>query len=185
MGNTVERLFGSRVKAMRQARGLSQEDLAERLTAAGYPMTQTVVSKLESAVRPTSVGEVAAIAAEFDIPVTDLFATSDGERLRLELAGLASTLDAIRDEKVRLQARLAALDGQYIAIKADHRELVQQLPSRTRAAKDLEQADEAGTVLAAGVDPQDARRCTRGSASIPSPGMRGCCTRLDAEEEDR
>jgi transcriptional regulator with XRE-family HTH domain len=72
-----ERVFGARVKELRAAEGWTQDDFAKRVTAAGYPMHQTTVAKLESGSRPTSVGEIAALAAIFRIPIGSFFATVD------------------------------------------------------------------------------------------------------------
>lgn len=117
----VEQLFGARVKALRQARGLTQEQLGERMTNAGYPMHQTTVAKLESAGRPTSVGEVAVLATLFGVPISSLFGITEGDvdahrqQMRLHLL-------AVADENARYVAegmkRMASIELATAQIRA-------------------------------------------------------------------
>lgn len=77
------RSFGRAVKAQRQARGWTQAQLAEplaRLTGASYH--QSTIAKLESAGRPTSIEEAAALAEIFGLELADLFRqTGEAERV--------------------------------------------------------------------------------------------------------
>lgn len=85
---------GVAIKDLRTRLGLTQADLAERLTDAGYPTQRATVAKMENGARPTSVEEVAAVAAVLDVPITYV---------------LPGTLDenAVDGEKRSLAARLA------------------------------------------------------------------------------
>ena len=65
----VERRLGLRVRELRTARGWTQKALAQRASALGFTMHRTTVAKVESGTRPTSVAEVAALAAIFDVEV--------------------------------------------------------------------------------------------------------------------
>lgn len=60
--------FGHRVQILRQARGLSQEQLAE---AAG--VHRTYVSSLERGQRNVGLDNILAIAAALEVPASDLF----------------------------------------------------------------------------------------------------------------
>ena len=61
--------------------GWTQEQLAEQMTVAGHTMHQTTVAKLESASRPTNVGEIGAIASIFGVSMAALFDYStEGQR---------------------------------------------------------------------------------------------------------
>lgn len=64
-------------------RGWSQEELGSRLTAAGAPMHQTTVAKLEAARRPITVNEVHVLAGVFGLD----------PRALLDPAPLVSELD--------------------------------------------------------------------------------------------
>ena len=98
-----ERMFGVRVKDLRQARGWTQGDLAQRLTAAGYPMHQTTVAKMEGGSRPTNVGEVAALAAIFGIPIGSVFSEVEDEdaRTTAAMARLFDRWESARQESIR------------------------------------------------------------------------------------
>jgi transcriptional regulator with XRE-family HTH domain len=60
--------FGHRVRDLRQARGLSQEELAE---SAG--VHRTYVSSLERGRRNVGLDNILAIAAALGVPASDLF----------------------------------------------------------------------------------------------------------------
>lgn len=69
---TAEDVVGRRVKALRVARGWSQQELATRMRDQGQPWRQTTVAKTEAADRPIRVNEAASLAAVFGITVGDL-----------------------------------------------------------------------------------------------------------------
>lgn len=111
-----ERMFGVRVKDLRQSRGWTQDDLAKRMTSAGYQMHQTTVAKMESGARPTSVGEVAALAAIFGMPIGSVFSDDDEvDQMLLRLseataqtARLAQELVDLTKQEVEVRKRLDA-----------------------------------------------------------------------------
>lgn len=53
------------ITSEREARGWEQRELAERLTAAGRPMSQPIVSRIESGARRIDVDDLVALAAVF------------------------------------------------------------------------------------------------------------------------
>ncbi|MFJ5888092.1 helix-turn-helix domain-containing protein [Streptomyces californicus] len=55
------------IAAEREARGWEQRELAERLTQAGRPMSQPVVSRIESGARRIDVDDLVALAAVFSV----------------------------------------------------------------------------------------------------------------------
>lgn len=69
---TPEQVFGWNVREYRKAKGWSQEQLAQQMTARGYDMHQTTVAKIENAGRPTSIGEAVALAEIFDLEIDEL-----------------------------------------------------------------------------------------------------------------
>lgn len=98
-----EQMFGVRVKDLRTARGWTQDDLAKRMTSAGYQMHQTTVAKMESGARPTNVGEVAALAAIFGIPIGRLFSddAADDAQASAAMARLFDRWESARQESIR------------------------------------------------------------------------------------
>jgi transcriptional regulator with XRE-family HTH domain len=135
VGNVWEELFGRRVKALRAAKGLTQDELAQRMTDHGHPMHQTTVAKLESAIRPTNVGEINAIAAILGVSTAVLFDYSDDAQTLLELAGFTNRLAAITEEKNRLKLRLATLDAEYASVEALRRDLQQRIEEEEEEAR--------------------------------------------------
>ncbi|MFJ8844338.1 helix-turn-helix domain-containing protein [Streptomyces cyaneofuscatus] len=66
------------VAAEREARGWEQRELAERLTRAGRPMTQPIVSRIESGARRVDVDDLVALADAFGVsPAVLLPAAAD------------------------------------------------------------------------------------------------------------
>lgn len=64
----VECVLANSVRQLRQERGWTQEQLAHELRMAGYDYRQMTISRLETAQRPTSVGELAALSLIFLVP---------------------------------------------------------------------------------------------------------------------
>jgi transcriptional regulator with XRE-family HTH domain len=116
--------FGRKIWELRKARGWKQEDLARRLTAAGRPMHQTSVARLELGTHPTGIADIAALAAIFEVPAAALLEDDSPEarwrELRVQLA-------EIREERDRLQSQLAVLDGKYKPLLAEYRKLGRKL----------------------------------------------------------
>lgn len=127
-----ERMFGVRVKDLRQAKGLTQEELAARMTASGYPMHQTTVAKMEGGGRPTSVGEMAVLAAIFEMAIPDLFQDTDDARDRMELAAAERMIDAIQLDIDKLDERRAGLVAQLHAAQQLYKSLAAKLAKRIR-----------------------------------------------------
>ena len=56
-------VLARRVRALRETSDLTQREIADKMTAAGYRMHQTTIAKIESGERPVYVGEAVALAA--------------------------------------------------------------------------------------------------------------------------
>jgi transcriptional regulator with XRE-family HTH domain len=101
-----------------QARGWSQQDVAERMRPYGHQWSQATVTRLEAATRPIRLNEVADLAALFGIPVAQFlespdFEWEDLEALELEIATLTVKRDQLREN----------LDeARYLAMTARERE---------------------------------------------------------------
>lgn len=96
------------------------------MTAAGQPMHQTTVAKLEGGNRPTTVGELSAIASIFGIPIAALFDTYETQDYA-ELATLANRLAGLAADKTKLAERLTALDAEYASVQAQYDDLQQRV----------------------------------------------------------
>ncbi|OBK07266.1 helix-turn-helix domain-containing protein [Mycolicibacterium conceptionense] len=165
-----ERLFAANVKRIRQARGLSQQDIADLLTEQGFPVHQTAVAKLETGQRPLRVAEAAAIAAALDIPPLSVFygpAEDDQlEELQRELMRAQKALDAAESKLgdagfgyTRRYREVREAAAKVIAARSEARieaeesgwaeaTTISKQPSRTEAGR-------SDNLFAAGYEPMD------------------------------
>lgn len=130
VGNEWESLFGGRVKDLRQAKGWTQDELARRMTAAGYAMHQTTVAKTESGTRPTNVGEIAALAAVFEMPIAALFDDSDDAQLVLDGAALWYRVAALLSEQTTLLERLDVVNEEIHSVQKEIEDHTHRLEHR-------------------------------------------------------
>lgn len=68
------------VAALREARGWDQRELAVRLADVGRPMTQPIVSRIESGARRIDVDDLAALAEAFDVSPAVLLPASAADQ---------------------------------------------------------------------------------------------------------
>jgi transcriptional regulator with XRE-family HTH domain len=78
-----------RIRDKRQAQGLTQAEVARRMTIAGAPLSGDMVSKIETGVRSVTVEELAAFAAVLGVPLVKLMSPLDGERHMRVTSGYA------------------------------------------------------------------------------------------------
>lgn len=100
-----ETQFIENVRLHRGTRGWSQEQLAQRLTAAGYPFRQQTVLKVENGQRPLRLGEAIALSALFGVSIDVLSGmreeTHDDDLARqifVRQCELAEVLRGVADE---------------------------------------------------------------------------------------
>jgi len=60
------------IEILRAERGLSQRQLADRVTALGHPMSNTMLSRIERAQRRCDVDDLVAIAEALHVPALAL-----------------------------------------------------------------------------------------------------------------
>lgn len=99
LSRRTELAFGMRVRMLRTAAGMTQAELADRVTGAGMSMTQGMVAKLERGARPTSVGELAVVGQVFGVTPAQLL---EGDKLSPDVA-------RITELRLRLAAAEAAV----------------------------------------------------------------------------
>lgn len=66
------RTTAENLRRYRQRSGRSMRDMAEAMTAAGWPMTHTVISQLENGARRIDVDDLSRFAAVLEVPVVAL-----------------------------------------------------------------------------------------------------------------
>mgnify|MGYP003608491649 CR=1 FL=1 len=118
-----EKLFGSRVKAIRKTRGWTQEELARRMSDAGHPMHQTTLAKIESGTRPTSVAELGALSTLLEVSIGSLFGSADQLEKQMELRGLDYQIRSLSAEHRRTEEQLVLLQHRIVEIRHEQHEL--------------------------------------------------------------
>jgi transcriptional regulator with XRE-family HTH domain len=160
-------VFAARLRETRKARGMSQTDLAQRMTDWGRPMSREALLRIENGTRGVSLDEALALAAAlFAVPphlltppgdeyvwLTDKLGV-DGEGMRLWLrsgdAWIAHSGD-LPDELVadRLQAAIAvhaqalvdAMRGDDKAGKVEAYKAIERTVLEARAKREEESSD--------------------------------------------
>ena len=110
---TPEQLVARQVRLLRQGRGWSQQEVAEKMRAYGYQWSQATVTRLESASRPIRLNELADLAILFSVPVTQFLESRDLEFKWDDLEALESEIASLTKERDVLKAELGreALPG--------------------------------------------------------------------------
>jgi len=115
----AERQFAANLKAVREARGMSQTALAERMSGLGHRWHQSTVTKIEAGRRAVRIGEARDLATILDTTVDELSAIGTDEAAAIE----ALTTSAIAVRKAWQQH--AESNVTYRAALRELRELIQ------------------------------------------------------------
>lgn len=128
IGELSEQAFGLRVRELRLALGMTQAELAERMSSLGYGMSQTMVAKMERGARPTSVGELAVLGSIFSVGPADLLS---GETLPPEVARLSGRrhrlfgrASAVAELSRRLEVGREGLRGEIRVFEDELEEII-------------------------------------------------------------
>ncbi len=70
--HALDEMFARRVREIRNARGLSMDDLVGRLRGEGFELLSSGLCKIEHGDRRCSIGEAAVIAVALDVPLDAL-----------------------------------------------------------------------------------------------------------------
>ena len=103
---TPEHLVGRQVRLLRQVRGWSQQDVAEKMQAYGYQWSQATVTRLEAATRPIRLNELTDLAALFGIPVRQFLEFPGPDSVLDDLDALKTEIKSLEDKHAELQDRL-------------------------------------------------------------------------------
>lgn len=139
--------FGRRVKQLRKAAGLTQTDLAERLSQWGRSYHQTTVAKLEAGTRPTTLEELIPLSVALGVPQRQFFEdpspTDHAERKVREaeqaVVKLRSELSSARTHYQQVQNDLQRANETYAQRLEALRELDPEVVAeRQQEAEDLQ-----------------------------------------------
>ena len=137
-----EQRVGQHLRLLRQRRGWSQQEVAERMRAYGYQWSQAIVTRLESATRPMRLNELSDLALLFEIPVRELLgfeAPDDLDATDREIGELITV-------HIQLQERLSVAHQKTMFIQGRLAEAQQE---EAEAAAALVRVDARVEVLAA------------------------------------
>ncbi len=113
--STVEQQVGATLRGFRQARGLSQQQVADAMVGLGFSWRQTTVAKTEAAERPVPVGEVYALAGLLGVGIHDLLRirmAPDSEETGLLFDVLAAQRQLERADQQVATAKAALAEAQ-------------------------------------------------------------------------
>lgn len=127
-----EHNFAQRMRQLREARNMTQTDLARALKAAGLPFHQQTVQRMENGERPVRLNEAHLIARALDVDLSVMLAeeTTDQE--------LRFAVDALRQASLDTSELVAAAFTKWLAAVDRLGEAM-----RPRMAADADQLDPA------------------------------------------
>jgi transcriptional regulator with XRE-family HTH domain len=113
----IDRNIAANVRAYREARGISQEDLAQQMTDRGFGFSQATIWKIESAQRPVRASELMALADSLGIFLpTYLTREPDATRYTIQLE--QASANASRAYYAVKEAAAAYLEAQIQLVYA-------------------------------------------------------------------
>lgn len=140
-----ERVLGTQARAYREKLGMTQAEVAKAMTARGFVMRQSTITKIENAQRPVRVNEATALAAVLHATLPDLL-SDPAQR---------DALAAARDEERELagqirQAEQAVEDCRTVWIASEGAMVDADAKLRTLQARHAEAAEKLMALAAAG-----------------------------------
>lgn len=132
----IEEKLGAVVRSLRQAAGMTQEQLAQALTGEGWATRQNTIAKLENGLRPTTIAELYVIARVFNVQARDIYALTEPPEVEDEDA--AATF-ALRQSLAMKRAQLKTSHSELAALELEVHQLRQAVTGLERDIIDLEE----------------------------------------------
>jgi transcriptional regulator with XRE-family HTH domain len=120
-----EQRAGQQIRLLRQRRGWSQHEVAERMRAYGYDWSQAIVTRLEAATRPTRLNELVDLALLFEVPAMELLgfgAPDDFDAAEREIGELLTTHTRLREELSNAHSLALALQARAVSAQQEEAE---------------------------------------------------------------
>jgi transcriptional regulator with XRE-family HTH domain len=143
------RFFAQQLRAVRNEKGWSQQELAARMAKAGVPWIQSMVAKVEQGSRTVSIGEAIVLADVLDVRLEDLvtlrryhvmqdselweqlrFAQDALERAGVTLAGLQATQQAAQAQLTEVTAAVDRAEMQRYVMESHVRLINEEMERR-------------------------------------------------------
>ena len=118
-------LFGRRLRYMREEAGLTQQQLADVMRAAGVGMHRSTIGKIEAGERMVSVGEATEFADALGIDLRELINVGKGRRVRAQLK--VRSLELRADDYARKLEEIQVLLDDTLAKLEDARAQLKEL----------------------------------------------------------
>jgi transcriptional regulator with XRE-family HTH domain len=143
-----EATFARRLRALREESGLTQRQLADQVTAAGYRMHQTTIAKIESLERPVALGEAVVLARVIGVSLPGLLdelPVGDDERALMSIltqrANCETKLAKLTSDLARARMAAAAAEEDVSRIAGALAETQKELDRLTVQAEHLAYAN--------------------------------------------
>jgi transcriptional regulator with XRE-family HTH domain len=113
-----ERWFGRSVRERREQLGMSQRELAEKVSLYGHTkMDPTAVTRMEKGQRAVRLGEALTIAGILKMPLAALVANRTKEGLERRIAEIEERRAAALNHVAGLQAEIEALQAEIAKLE--------------------------------------------------------------------
>jgi len=125
-----EQRAGQQIRLLRQRRGWSQQEVAERMRAYGYDWSQAIVTRLEAATRPTRLNELADLALLFEVPAMELLgfgAPEDFDAAEREIGELLTMHTRLHEELSGARLAVGTLQAKIAAAQQHEAEMAAAL----------------------------------------------------------
>jgi transcriptional regulator with XRE-family HTH domain len=116
----AEKVFGARLRVLREQWGYSQEELARVMQNAGFKWQQTTTAKTEAGKRPVRLNEAHVLAAHFGVTINDMLSE---EFVTDELDENVSAFNLGRSILAATQMRFEALQAHRNAVDSELKEI--------------------------------------------------------------
>jgi transcriptional regulator with XRE-family HTH domain len=133
--DSADAVFARRLRDTRAVAGLTQQQLADRMTAAGHKMFRSQIGKIENGDRPVTISEATALADALGVTLADL-ATDLAATMR-NSARIAA-LTQIRSLTEQIAGHVAAIHEQEVLCQDAQR----RLDELKQILAELDSADE-------------------------------------------
>lgn len=114
---TPESIMGVTLRTLRMKRGLSQDQVADRMRVAGFSWQQTTVAKTEGGQRPIRVNEAVALARMFDVTVSYLLTPRREDEHQIRIAEARRSLE--RAQYGVAEARVQLTRSMHVRLEAE------------------------------------------------------------------
>lgn len=130
-----ESVLSRRLKIVREEAGITQREVAAWMTAEGFPMVQSTITKIEKGQRPVSLNEAVALAGVLDVGLSWLLSAPE---LDEEGAAVRAHLRRTRTRRLRAQQERGAVQRTLARDEADLLKLDQECDELAKRERELE-----------------------------------------------